>query len=124
MTGREKPDAVRPHMLGPRNVEAAIGHSWRWVRDHARAWGVPVLRVDAKPLIPAEPFFTALEAHAVVEGPVREPDEADELEALRRRLGKRKNVSLAIGSGNGAESAENDTALPRALPSHTTRRTG
>jgi hypothetical protein len=69
--------------LGPKNAEAVVGHPWRWCRDHARAWGIQLLTVDRKTVIPAEPFFAALEAHAVGnEG----RGEATELEAMRDRV--------------------------------------
>jgi hypothetical protein len=85
--GRTDPPAVR--YLGPKNTEAVVGHGWRWCRDHAKAWGVPVLRVDAKPLIPAAEFFAALEAHAEpVAADVAEPElnEADELARMRAKV--------------------------------------
>jgi hypothetical protein len=81
-------EAPRPRYIGPRNCEAVIGHAWRWVRDHAKAWGVPILRVDAKSLIDAEAFAAALEAHAVVDtSPEAEARrDAHELEAMRERV--------------------------------------
>jgi hypothetical protein len=88
MTRAPDREAPRPRYIGPRNAEAVIGHAWRWVRDHAKAWGVPVLRVDAKPLIDADAFAAAVQAHAVVEtSPEAEARaEADELEAMCERI--------------------------------------
>lgn len=123
MTRRDH-DAVRPLTIGPRNAEAAVGQSWRWCRDHARAWGVPILRVDAKPIIPVDAFLTALESHAAVEGGATEHDEVDELEALRRRLGKRRTNSPSPGSAKAAQSGESDPEIPHGLPRQTTRRAG
>jgi hypothetical protein len=76
-------ECVAARFLGPKNAEAVVGHPWRWCRDHARAWGVPVLTVDRKTCIPTEPFFAALEAHAVKQP---ELDELSELEAMRERV--------------------------------------
>lgn len=69
--------------LGPKNAEAVVGHSWRWCRDHARAWGVRLLTVDRKTVIPAEAFYAALEAHA--EGSEAR-SETSELDAMRDRV--------------------------------------
>lgn len=69
--------------LGPKNAEAVVGHSWRWCRAHARAWGVQLLTVDRKTVIPAEAFCAALEAHAAGNDAQAE---ATELEAMRDRV--------------------------------------
>jgi hypothetical protein len=69
--------------LGPKNAEAVVGHSWRWCRDHARTWGVQLLTVDRKTVIPAEAFFAALEAHGARD---EEQGQASELEAMRDRV--------------------------------------
>lgn len=69
--------------IGPKNAELVIGHPWRWCRDHAKAWGVPMLTVDRKTVIPVEAFCKALEAHAA---PTEAYDEMAELEAMRERV--------------------------------------
>jgi len=81
-------DRPLPRYLGAKNFEAVVGQPSRWCRDKAKAWGVPILKIDGKSVIPAEAFFAALEAHASTE--VVESEPLDELEAMRARLGKRR----------------------------------
>ena len=94
-------DASRAEYIGPRNAEAVTGQPWRWCRDHARLWGVPILRADAKPLIPAGEFFRALERHSSVEhagSPDSTPD-AEELDAVTELEAMRVRVRNAATKG-------------------------
>jgi hypothetical protein len=110
-------DAPRPAFIGPRNAEAVTGQSWRWCRDHARAWGVVVLRVDAKPLVRLDEFVVALEAHAEPERETALADDATELEAMRAALGKRRRTtSPSTSRESAAESGKRGGSLPHRLP--------
>lgn len=88
MTAKTFAELAAARFIGPRNAEAVVGQSWRWCRDHARAWGVPVLRVDAKPLIPVDQFLAALQNHARSDGDESEPDDGnvDDLAKFRERI--------------------------------------
>jgi hypothetical protein len=80
---------VSPRVLGPANIEAAIGQNWRWVRDFAARAHVPIWKVGGKTCIPAEPLIQALEREAeigLLEAPAPPTDE-QELNALAQRLG-------------------------------------
>ena len=74
----------RPIAIGPKNAESMIGHSWRWLRDHAAELRVPIVVIDGKRLIPAEPLRVALEARAPTAA--GEATAADELAAMRARV--------------------------------------
>jgi len=74
-----------PHAIGPANCEFAIGAPWRWVRDFARAHGVPMWRVGAKTVIPAAPLLAALEREAARTQPV-ELDDPETLAGARQAL--------------------------------------
>jgi hypothetical protein len=83
---------VTPIIIGPKNAEAATGWPWRWVRDTARALGVPVIGYGKKLGVRADLFIAALER--VGPGAVA-PDGTldlgdDAAEAVRRALGKRR----------------------------------
>jgi hypothetical protein len=67
---------VAPVFVGPANVEHVVGWTWRYVRDLARAHGVPILCPAGKPLIRLADLETAIE-RAVRHEP---KPEADELE--------------------------------------------
>jgi hypothetical protein len=111
------PSSARPLFIGPRNAEAVTGQAWRWCRDHARAWGVPILRVDAKPLIRTDEFAAALEAHAEPDQAASPADDATELEAMRRQLGKRRRTSNpTVREEIAAESRAYRSPLPRRMP--------
>lgn len=79
--GRRDLPAAR--YISSRNAEAVVGQSWRWCRDHAKAWGVEILRVDGKSFIEAARFCAALAEHAVVHAA-----EVDDLESFRRRVAR------------------------------------
>lgn len=79
-------------LLGPGNSMAAIGASWRWVRDTAKRLGVPFLKVGRKQFVEANAFIAALDAWAH-RGVVSEPDPE---EAMRRRVfGPRKRAAAS-----------------------------
>lgn len=90
--------AVTPLYVGPRNAEAMTGQKWRWVRDFARANDVPIISVSTrgdpkrgKSMIPVTPLVEAIERHREHVAPAESHE--DELEKLRRALGKRKKLT-------------------------------
>jgi hypothetical protein len=70
--------------VGPANAEHVIGWTWRYVRDFARAHGVPILRPAGKPLIRLGDLEAAIDRAALQEPKA----EADELEAARAALAR------------------------------------
>jgi hypothetical protein len=82
---------VAPLVVGPKNSEAATGWPWRWVRDTARALGVPIIGHGRKLGVRADQFLAALErldqADVTPGGTIELTDPA---EAVRRALGKRR----------------------------------
>jgi hypothetical protein len=83
---------ARPLLLGPKNTEAMAGVSWRWLKDHAPALGLTILRVDSKPFVVADDALAAIRRHGVAEVPAND-DECDSeptIADLRARLGLQK----------------------------------
>jgi hypothetical protein len=72
--------------VGPRNAEAATGHTWRWLRDHRDELGVRLVRVDGKQMFLAHELRQALERVAGAVEPSAPQTEADELDVARRAL--------------------------------------
>lgn len=85
------PVLVMPLVVGPKNAEAATGWPWRWVRDTARALGVPFIGHGRKLGVRADLFLAALSrvapADVTADGAIELSDPA---EAVRRALGKRR----------------------------------
>lgn len=80
---------ARPLTIGPKNAEAMIGHSWRWLRDHAEELGVRLVQIDGKRVVMADELLAALERFASPAAPPAEPLEAeDEIAAMRRRIAR------------------------------------
>lgn len=82
---------VAAMFVGPENAIALTGHNWRWCRDTARRFGVPILRPagSAKSAIPAGLFAEVLARHGAprrTEAIAPEPGSADELELMRRQV--------------------------------------
>jgi hypothetical protein len=46
--------------LSVRNCEAVIGQGWRWAKEHAIEWGVPIITIDRKRFIDADQFLAAM----------------------------------------------------------------
>lgn len=92
---------VAPLAIGPANCEPMLGVSWRWLRDHAAELGLEVVRVGSKSFVEAAPALAAIRRHGVPcppsegrsEDPTPSPEPVDELEAMRRRLGKRRRIA-------------------------------
>ena len=99
----DRPAAVAPLLLSSDNAVAAVGQSWRWCRDQARALGVPVIEAGRKSFIDAARFIEALRAdRTATPAPAlpAEPDEApvelspeQAAEVVRRSLGKRRRAA-------------------------------
>jgi len=83
MTKKEE-TKVMPLCIGPRNAEAMIGHTWRWLRDHAAELGVDFITIDRKRVILAAPLLAALERRARPSETLSDGD--DELAAMRERI--------------------------------------
>jgi len=78
-------------VIGPANCEAATGWPWRWVRDHARELGVPLLGAGRKCGVRADLLVAALERQpAVPDNEAATPaDPAEVVRQLLRRAGGR-----------------------------------
>ncbi len=74
---------ARPICIGPRNAESMTGHSWRWLRDHARELGVDLIAIDGKRVLMADQLLEALQRRGVA---AQEPNSTDDLEAFRERI--------------------------------------
>lgn len=83
---------VRPLLVGPANCVAALGVSWRWLRDHAPALGLTIIGVDGKRFLDAEEAKAAIAraGRAELPSPSLEAEPTDELAVLRAQLGKRR----------------------------------
>ncbi len=82
---------VAPFVVGPKNAEAATGWPWRWVRDTARALGVPIIGHGRKLGVRADLFLAALDRVDPCQvAPDGALDVADPAETVRRALGKRR----------------------------------
>lgn len=80
-------DRPLPLLVGPANCEAMTGMPWRHIRDHAEELGLTFVSVGNKRAIVAADLLVALAGRASREAA---PAEVDELEAMRRRLGKQR----------------------------------
>lgn len=78
---------LSPLLVGPANCPAALGVSWRWLRDHSTALGLTILTIDGKSFIDAQAARDAITVHGV---PTPADESLDDLAQLRARLGKRK----------------------------------
>lgn len=82
-----------PLLIGPKNCEAALGVSWRWLRRQAPALGLEVVQIERKAFIDAQAARAAILAHGHQDDETPEvPAAVDELAHLRAQLGKRKAV--------------------------------
>ncbi|HEY3236096.1 MAG TPA: hypothetical protein VGJ84_15370 [Polyangiaceae bacterium] len=80
-----------PLLISSSNGEQLLGCSWRWLRDHSAELRLTVMQVGGKRFVDASAALDAINRHAAVSTPV--VAEADELAALRARLGKRGRVA-------------------------------
>jgi hypothetical protein len=84
---------IAPLFIARDNAVAAVGREWRVVQDLARELGVRPRRVGRVALYVAAELVAAIERHASASEPSSsEQSEIDDLEALRRALGKRRRA--------------------------------
>jgi hypothetical protein len=87
---------VLPLYVTSRNCELVVGLTARRTRELAEEYGVPIIRPEGsnKWLISAVALIEALERAGKLQAPeapsVPEPGSADELEAMRAKLGMRR----------------------------------
>lgn len=87
------PGTVAPLAIGPANCEAALGVNWRWLRDHAEALGLTVLRVDGKPFVEASAALEAIRRHGAPQVEAASaPEHVEDIETIRARLGLRRRA--------------------------------
>ena len=80
---------VAPLILGPANSESATGWPWRFVKERARALGVPVLGSGKKQGVSASAFLAALERAPALDQHAPSPLTAEQAaEQVRAMLGK------------------------------------
>jgi hypothetical protein len=83
---RKYPPVVAKY-LSTRNFEALVGQGWRWGRDKAREFGVPIIKIGDKWLIPAAEFFDALERASQEKQPTAAASPEDATAAVLKSLG-------------------------------------
>lgn len=74
--------AVR--FISTRNAELVTGQSYRWNRDLAIRYGVPIIKIGSKWLIDAEALFRALEQATANDAPL------DPIAAVELAMGARR----------------------------------
>jgi hypothetical protein len=99
-------------MIGPANCEAALGVGWRWLRDHAEALGLTVLRVEGKPFVEASAALEAIRRHGAPEVEAASAEaEPETLESIRARLGMRRVGGSCSGKRPAPESGTAENQL-------------
>lgn len=80
-------DAVAPLLITRRNTRELVGLDWQWVLRFARKANLPMLQVGRKIMFEAGPLLEALRRQSASEQAPRELTDAEERDAMRRRVG-------------------------------------